>query len=1151
MMQHAIASIAWKRQLDRLADEYEAAWRAGAEPRIEQFLQQVAPDDRPWLLEELLLVQFELSQLASEEAGEINDCRRRFSEWPGAVDRAVQQHFHRQPLLDFQRPDASSTHSAAPLDFGDFDQLQLLARGGMGTVYRARQRRLNRDVALKLLHEGFDDNPARVERFQHEARAAASLRHPHIVAVHDFGEHGRRPYLAMDLIEGETLAERIRRGPVPPREAARILHEVALGVTYAHEHGIIHRDLKPSNILLDDQGRALVTDFGLARQYDASSQLTSTGVVVGTPSYMAPELIAGEKAVRETADVYALGATLYAALTGYPPFQASSALETLMQATQNEPVAPRAGNPAIPLDLETICLKCLEKNPQRRYAQARALADDLQAFLEGRAIAAQRAGVVERVLRWRRRHPAVATLAASLAIGLALLLVGATWAARLFQGQRNEARAARDEARLSLLQSKLNEAQSLVAVRAPGHRAAAFRLVREALDIAPAERLTEEQLVALRSIAASASLLVDVEQVRQWQPQSAIVDGWSQSFDFDSTLQRYAIRDRKGGVSLRTLADDREIARLPTEGSSQAVYLSPTGRRVAILNFLPMGERLDVWDVADLPPKKLCDFSGRFGKHIAFSPNDRHIGFHQLGIGQTVVLLDTQETRVFEQSTEYEYRPLGFDADGKRIAYGDQAQLRIGDVETGQELANISLADHMFWLAWHPAGRTIAVALVNQELQVIDLERPNQSFAWRGHFAGGVSVELWGGGDRLISNDWANRMRLWDVAGRQELLTLVSHGRIFRPAAGQDLLATSTASASRLQILKLIDPRATHVLRQIGGQPTSTSHRAVLSPVDPVACSRVVELATERFALAMYDTSTGMAKATARIFASRPVRFLDDGSLIVFGSNGLFQWPRTLSENGDAIAFGPPRQVGDPVKSSFIAASSANGAALATAYDDPTIHLVVDGDPPQVIDTGLERVRSIAVSPNGAHVAAADHRLSAADDHIKIFAVSDGRLVASLPAPCQCQLKFSHDGSLLLAVPELHEERGIIWRVGTWERVAELDAVAMACDRQGHLLGASDARGTVTLHDYATRQTLCRLHLPDEEAVFVHDFSHDGAALLIHSHRFGCERLIDLRKIRAQLAELGLDWPHPAYPPPRAQPLRVRWVLPSDRDPTQ
>src|SRR5262249_5812193 len=240
-------------------------------------------------------------------------------------------------------------------------------------------------------------------RFLREARAMAGLRHPNVVQLHDVGEANGRPYFTMELLEGSSLAKKLAGAPQPARQAAALVATLAEAVQAAHPGGIVHRDLKPANVLLTADGTPKVTDFGLARRLDGDEALTLSGAVMGTPSYAAPEQAQGRKEIGTAADVYALGAILYECLTGRPPFRAETAAATLRQVVADDPVAPRRVNPSVPRDLETICLKCLHKEPQRRYASAAALVEDLGRFLRGEAIAARPVGVVGSLRRWMRR----------------------------------------------------------------------------------------------------------------------------------------------------------------------------------------------------------------------------------------------------------------------------------------------------------------------------------------------------------------------------------------------------------------------------------------------------------------------------------------------------------------------------------------------------------------------------------------------------------------------------------------------------------------------------------------------------------------------------------------------------------------------------
>ncbi len=286
-----------------------------------------------------------------------------------------------------------------PREFGDYDLLAEIARGGMGVVYRARQRGLNRVVALKMILAGRLAHAEDLQRFLTEAEAAARLQHPNIVAVHEVGQVDGQYFFSMDFIDGPSLSERLKNGPVSGRAAARYVRTIARAVHHAHRQGILHRDLKPGNILLDAADEPHVTDFGLAKKLGADTGQTRTGAIMGTPSYMAPEQAAGR--IRElgpACDIYSLGAVLYELLTGRPPFRSETPLDTVMQVLDHEPVPPRLLNPKADRDLETICLKCLEKEPRHRYPSAEALAEDLDRYLTGESISARSFNMLDRLL---------------------------------------------------------------------------------------------------------------------------------------------------------------------------------------------------------------------------------------------------------------------------------------------------------------------------------------------------------------------------------------------------------------------------------------------------------------------------------------------------------------------------------------------------------------------------------------------------------------------------------------------------------------------------------------------------------------------------------------------------------------------------------
>ncbi len=316
----------------------------------------------------------------------------------------------------------------APVRMGDYELGEEIARGGMGVVYKARQISLNRTVALKMILAGEFAGPKFVQRFRTEAEAAAKLHHPNIVAIHEIGEHEGRHFFSMDYVEGPSLQEAVRRELFSPKRAAACVRTLAQAVHYAHQQGILHRDLKPSNVLLGPDDQPMITDFGLAKVLTSDTELTMSGQILGTPGYLPPEQASGHRGkVGLWSDVYSLGALLYYLLTSRPPFQAQDVTDVLDQVLNREPVSPRLFNPTVPRDIDTICLKCLEKDPARRYASARALAEDLGRYLQGETIMARPVNRPEKVWRWCRRKPALAGALAACAVVLVAGFLGVSW----------------------------------------------------------------------------------------------------------------------------------------------------------------------------------------------------------------------------------------------------------------------------------------------------------------------------------------------------------------------------------------------------------------------------------------------------------------------------------------------------------------------------------------------------------------------------------------------------------------------------------------------------------------------------------------------------------------------------------------------------
>jgi serine/threonine protein kinase/Flp pilus assembly protein TadD len=433
--------MAERESFQALGLDQRQRWLQGERLRVEDYLQK-HPDLRDHPEELLDLIYNEI--LLRDEMGHaprLDEYLRRFGEF----EQQIRQLFEVHEVLEHeglsQTTMIASQTEARPqegmrTDFlSGYEIVRELGRGGMGVVYEARHKALNRLVALKMILAGVHASPRHLARFRTEAEAVARLQHPHIVQIYDIHE-GEQPCIALELVTGGSLAQKLANTPQPPRNTAELIRTLAQAVHYAHQHGIVHRDLKPSNVLLGADDAPKITDFGLAKLLDVDSEHTPTEAFMGTPNYMSPEQASGKaREIGPVADVYALGAICYEMLTGRPPFRGATMLETIEQVRSQEPVPPRRLVPRVPADLETICLKCLEKEPARRYATAEALAEDLRRFLADEPILARRSSAWHRLAKWSRRRPASAALLAVAIIVLMAVTIVIT-SSRIHENER-------------------------------------------------------------------------------------------------------------------------------------------------------------------------------------------------------------------------------------------------------------------------------------------------------------------------------------------------------------------------------------------------------------------------------------------------------------------------------------------------------------------------------------------------------------------------------------------------------------------------------------------------------------------------------------------------------------------------------------------
>jgi hypothetical protein len=555
-----------------------------------------------------------------------------------------------------------------------YEILGELGRGGMGVVYRARHLVLNRVVALKMILAGGHAGGADLARFLAEAEAVAHLQHPNIVQIHESGQHGGLPYFTLEFVPGGSLADKVREAPLPPKEAAHVVEQLARGMAYAHERGVVHRDLKPENVLLAEDGTPKVTDFGLAKRVEGGSGLTQTGAVMGTPSYMAPEQASGQgKAVGPAADIYALGAVLYRLLTGRPPFQAATQLETILQVVADEPVAPTRLNAKVPRDLETICLKSLQKQPGKRYASAAALAEDLRRYQAGEPIAARPVTFWERSWKWVRRHPAQAAV---YGLALAVAFLGLVGGGIAWRWQEAETASALAEAARRQEETLRQQAESAgrQAVEANEKTQVALKNEQEAL------RHNAEARKLLEKANARAEWLVYAGKIAQAQ------SAWREN---DARLARDTLDECRWDFRgwehdyLWTLFNSNQQTFLGHTNYVTSVAFSPDGQRLVSGS---QDKTLKVWDAQT--GRDALTLKGHTGWvwSVAFSPDGKRLVSG--GDDDTLKLWDAQtgqHTLTLKGHT-FAVTSVAFSPDGKRLVSGSQDKtLKVWDAQTGQD----------------------------------------------------------------------------------------------------------------------------------------------------------------------------------------------------------------------------------------------------------------------------------------------------------------------------------------------------------------------------------------------------------------------------------------------------------------------------------
>ena len=1035
-----------------------------------------------------------------------------------------------------------SASALPPKCFGDYQLVQEIARGAMGVVYKAQQISLRREVAVKMILAGQHASRAEIIRFRTEAEAAAHLDHPNILPIYDVGEHHGEHYFSMKLIDGGTLAQRRRAKAVEPRWAAEMLEKIARAVHFAHQRGILHRDLKPGNILLDHNGQVYVADFGLAKRIEgSSSDATQSGAIVGTPSYMAPEQARGDKILTTAVDTYALGAILYELLAGRPPFVGDTSLKTVMQVLEKEPEPPSRIRPGVPRDLETICLKCLQKEPAKRYASAEALADDLKCFLEDRPIHARPVSRPERLWRWCRRNPVVAgfSVAALAGIVVAAILLNQERTRTLANLRRAEgAEKAQAE---QLWKSYRDQAEARRFSRQVGQRFESINALAEATRIAKSLNLGEDVFLDLRRKAIGCLALPDLRFDKELEGQFV---NFSNNYldDFfnvaiDDEFARYAIRDKTGAISVRTVKDGNQLVLLPgtVEGPTQWVLkFSPNGRYLAA-TYNP-GHVLKIWDldtVKELIVEPQFD-TGLDCWGVDFSPDSRRVLFARKMSEIVVQDLERATTQIWKGPTGG-CSGLLFRPDGRQFAVFNRKNnsLEVRDSESGIIQSTLKAAGKIEDVSWNSDGSKLALSQVNiAEIWLFDVQTRTILQQLSGHKSPGVRLLFHPKRDLLISSSWEGMVRLWDLQTGTQPLSLAGHVVRRFSKDGRHILLVGqrpeiweVAVGQEFRTLSLFDKRL----------PYDVS----ISPDDRMIAAGVAD------GTRVWDVTSGSQVARLPTGSANMALFQPSGHLLTGGARGVLRWP--ISASGDSQGIGPPEVLFTQTAGRM--AQSSDGQVLAVCNSQGVVFLSPGRPDPTKPLLPHPQASYVSVSPDGKWAATGTSNGTG----IKIWSVLENRLAKSLDIKGGAFPLFSPDGRWLYTNSAAGR---MLWAVGSWtpgpalpSRSARFTQDERAVfSKDGRLLVVTENSATLWILETESGRTLAvfdnpLLGNPEPDRPYGVGLTSDGAKLVFSTWDSFAIHLWDLRLICEQLQAIGLDWDAPPYAPavdfPPRRPMQM------------
>ncbi|MEO8428073.1 MAG: protein kinase [Verrucomicrobiota bacterium] len=941
--------------------------------------------------------------------------------------------------------------------FGDYELLEEIARGGMGIVYRARQVSLGRIVAVKMLLSGRLGTKDFVQRFRTESAAAASLQHPNIVAIHEVGFADGQHFFAMDFVEGLTLGQLVAQGPLPARPAATYLKTVAEAIHFAHERNVLHRDLKPSNVLIDsatDQPR--LTDFGLAKRLEAETELTLTGQVLGSPNYMSPEqAVAKRGTVGKRSDVYSLGAILYHLLTGRPPFQGETLTDVLHQVVNDDPLDPHLLAPRVPRDLETICLKCLEKEPARRYQTAHELAHELSRFLRDEPIHSRPISRAEHAWRWCRRKPALASLGATLVLVFTLGFSGTLWQWRQAKQQRQLAEENRQLFDQNLYDSDMRVAQ-----------------------------IAWDQ----GDLGLTLSLL-EAHQPRSDEKDRRSFE-WFYFWNLCQGDQRMTLKNHSQAVNCVAFSPDAKLLATGSVGNPVQVWDTATGKRlrplpeqnVVSLAFAPDSQTLgiggqDQWVVWNLETgravfkreERLGRFSLAFlpvGNLVVIGKGDGLRNFaSDSGSAELWDYVTGERKHVFAESGRY----VAVSRRGDQLVTGNWKEtIKIWDLTTGQFVKSLGTG-RVIAMALSPDGQTLATSERGSSVELWDITQGqkigwltnNQHTVWSLAFSPDGRFLATGGADQMV--------RLWDVATRQQTEQLQGHGsEVMSLAFSADGQALASGSKDRKAMLWSIHPnRAVTTVSNVISRP-------IFSPD-----GRWVAAGIDQGGVALWDAATLQEEA---LFAGTrdAVAFSADGSALVTRGTNYFLKTFNVGTRvvREAVLRGPATEVDD------YAALSPDGQVLAVGWTNGTLTFceaktgVVIATTPHAYASNIFQ---IAFSPNGKLLATTGREIEAGRaPTAKIWDVVTHKMVTLLAGHTDVVLSvgFSPDGKILGTCGVDNSIK--FWDTTTWKEIPpslgqKEPVISLTFSPNGRTLATVCSDGTMKLWNVATRRELASL----------------------------------------------------------------------------